>query len=214
VTDQLEIYDPINDNWEKGSPLPIPLSAYALVAHEGKLLLFGGWNGGSVEKKVYEYDPDADQWYPRTDMPTARAYPGVGISEGKIFVLGGFDGEKALAVNEIYSPEAEGGDTGPWVAGAALPQPRYAMGVASMVDTLHVIGGVGEGGESLPSIELPAGAAAWEIYDSPFDGQWAFLGLAPIGTHLYLTGGEINGQPTANNLTYQAIYLINLPVVR
>jgi hypothetical protein len=49
VTDRFEIYDPLNDNWEKGSPLAIPLSAYAQVAYEGKLELFGGWNGESVE---------------------------------------------------------------------------------------------------------------------------------------------------------------------
>jgi len=214
VTDQLEIYDPLLDRWEKGAPLPVPLSGYALVAYEGKILLFGGWNGAAAEKGVYEYDPGSDQWVARSEMPTARAFPGIGISEGRIYVLGGFDGEKSLAVNEVYAPEAEGSDISPWVTGVPLPQPRYAMGVASMVDTLHVIGGVGDGEPSLPSLELPTGSPQWEIYENPFEGQWSSFGLAPIGTHLYLTGGEINGQPTANNLTYQAIYLINLPVVR
>ena len=147
-------------------------------------------------------------------MARCEAYPGVGIAEGRIYVIGGFDGEKPLAVSEIYIPDRERSEITPWEIGEPLPQPRYAMGVASLADTLHVIGGVGEENDTLPSLELLPQSEMWDVYQNPFEGQWSRLGLVPVGTHLYLTGGDFDGSPTANNLTYQAIFLVNLPVVR
>lgn len=214
LTNILEIYDPSQDRWERGVSLPMPLSSYGLAAYEGKIYLFGGWDGEKAVNSVYEYDPDLDVWVSKTPMPTPRAYPGVGVAEGMIYVFGGFDGEKSLVVNEIYIPDREGSEVSPWEIGEALPQPRYAMGVATLADTLHVIGGVGEGPNTLPSLELLPQSETWEVYQNPFEGQWSQLGLVPLGTHLYLTGGDFNGNPTANNLTYQALFLVNLPVVR
>jgi DNA-binding CsgD family transcriptional regulator/N-acetylneuraminic acid mutarotase len=214
VTSVLEIYSPIEDEWEKGADIPIELSAYAMVSYEGYLYLFGGWDGKNAVNSVFQYDPDADKWQSLTTMPTARAFPGVSIVEGKIYVIGGYDGEKALLTNEIYTPDLEDNTKSPWEIGESLPDPRYAMGVASLVDTLHVFGGIGESGEPLPSLEYSNSLRSWETYQSPFKGQWSQLGLVPVGTNLYLVGGDINGLPTGINLTYQAIYTINIPIVR
>jgi DNA-binding CsgD family transcriptional regulator len=214
TSDVLEIYDPELDKWLLGGTLPSGISGYGLATFEGKLFLFGGWDGENVVDHVYIYDPDLDSWSQGTRLPTARAYPGVGVSEGRIFIVGGFDGEKALNTNEIYQPNLEGELDSPWISGEKLPQPRYAMGVASLAETLHVFGGVGEGSESLPSLEYSTILGSWESYQKPFEDQWSHLGIVPVGTHLYLVGGAINEKPTASNLTYQAIYLINLPVVR
>jgi DNA-binding CsgD family transcriptional regulator len=214
VTDVLEIYSPIEDEWEKGDDLPIGLSAYALVSYEGYLYLFGGWDGKNAVNSVYQYNPESDQWQALTPMPTARAFSGVSIIEGNIIVIGGYDGERALATNEIYIPDLEDSENSPWELGEPLPNPRYAMGVASMVDTMHVFGGIGETGDPLPSLEYSNRLGSWEIYQSPFDGQWSHLGLVPVGTNLYIVGGDINSIPTGINLTYQAIYTINIPIVR
>lgn len=214
VTNVLEIYSPIDDEWEKGADVPIGLSAYVMVSYEGYLYLFGGSDGKNAVNSVFQYDPDADKWQSLASMPTARAFPGVSIVEGKIYVIGGHDGEKALMTTEIYSPDLEDSAKSPWEIGESLPDPRYAMGVASLVDTLHVFGGIGESGEPLPSLEYSNSLRSWETYQSPFKGQWSQLGLVPVGTNLYLVGGDINGLPTGINLTYQAIYTINIPIVR
>jgi len=53
--------------------------------------------------------------------------------------------------------------------------------------------------------------------DRSYDGSGNNLANSTwgaAGTQLYLVGGELNGVPTTNNLSYQAIYLINFPVVR
>jgi DNA-binding CsgD family transcriptional regulator/N-acetylneuraminic acid mutarotase len=214
VTDVLEIYSPIEDEWEKGAEIPTRLSAYAMVSYEGYLYLFGGWDGRQAVNSVYKYDQDSDYWRELTPMPTARAFPGVSIVEGKIFVIGGYDGEKALSTNERYIPDLEESKKSPWERGESLPNPRYAMGVASLADTIYVIGGESDRDEALGYIELSSQSSEWKDFGETFDTGWSHLGIVPVGTHFYLTGGELDGVLTNQNLAYQAIYLINLPVVR
>jgi DNA-binding CsgD family transcriptional regulator len=212
-TDELEIYDPRGDAWEPGPPLPAPLSGSALAAFEGKLYLFGGWDGQKAVASVYQFDPDRAEWLERTPMPTARAFAGAGVSFGRIYVFGGYDGEDALAVTEVYAPDQDGVGLA-WSEGPPLPQPRYNMGVASLADIIHVVGGVGEGGAALPALEFPPQADGWQTFDVPVAQVWQGLGVVPLGTRLYLVGGGLEGEPSAQNLAYQAIYVVSLPVIR
>jgi DNA-binding CsgD family transcriptional regulator/N-acetylneuraminic acid mutarotase len=214
VSSILEIYSPIENIWEKGAELPTGLSAYAMVSYEGYLYLFGGWNGKKVVNTVYQYDPNSDNWQVLSPMPTGRAFPGVSVIEGKIFVIGGYDGEKALATNEVYLPDLEESKDSPWEIGEPLPRPRYAMGVASLADTIYVIGGESDHVDTLGYIEFSLNSSNWTYFGEIFDSNWSHLGIVPIGTHLYLMGGNLDGTLTNQNLAYQAIYLINLPVIR
>jgi Kelch motif len=214
ITSSLEIYDPIADRWDKGQPLPDALSGYAMVTYEGKFLLFGGWDGDGFVDSVYEYIPDQDAWFSATPMPTARGFAGAAPAGGRIYVFGGFDGQNALDVNEVYLPANIGNGEPAWQTADPLPSPRYNMGVASLADIIHVVGGTGEEDTPLPSLQFPALTGEWEIYDSPLIGSWTQMGMGTAGTHIYLIGGELNGSPSTNNLSYQAIYLINLPVIR
>jgi DNA-binding CsgD family transcriptional regulator/N-acetylneuraminic acid mutarotase len=213
VVSTLEIYDPTTDSWEPGSPIPDALSGYALTTFEGKFFIFGGWDGTAVVDSVYEYNPDSNEWIERSSMPTARAFAGAAVSEGQIYVFGGFDGEKPLSVNELYLPANEGGGS-PWEIAEPLPSPRYRMGVASLADIIHVIGGIGIDNTAQSSLQFPPQTQEWESYDNPLTGTWSQMGIGAAGTHIYVVGGELNGAPTTNNLSYQAIYLVNFPVVR
>ena len=42
----------------------------------------------------------------------------------------------------------------------------------------------------------------------------AHVGIVPVGSYLYVIGGQLNGDPSGQNLAYQAIYTIVLPVLR
>jgi DNA-binding CsgD family transcriptional regulator len=214
VTNLLEVFDPEKGVWEVRAPLPVGLSGYGLATFEGKLYLFGGWDGYQVSASTFEYNPDLDGWRQLSSMPTARVFPGVGVSGGKLFVFGGFDGQSPLAVNEIYLPEREGGENLPWVEAEPLPEPRYAMAVASLADIIHVVGGLSDQPGQLPSLEFTASRGTWEKYDSPLPSPWSELGMTAAGTHLYLVGGNLNNTISGNVLSYQAIYLVNLPVIR
>ena len=208
VTDVFESYDPRRDQWERRAPLPVALSGYALVAFEGKLYVFGGWDGQKFLASVYEYDSDQDKWFERMPMPTARGFAGAAAAGGKIYVIGGYDGKEALAVNEEYLPER---DT--WSRRAPLPAGRYALGVTSIADIIYVVGGEGGTGSTLPPLQYIHQQDQWQEFEGPLSENWSHLGVVPTGTHLYILGGRLGGISTAQNLSYQAIYTILIPVI-
>ncbi len=208
VTDALESYDPRRGQWERRAPLPVALSGYALVTFEGKLYVFGGWDGQKFLASVYEYDSGQDKWIERMPMPTARGFAGAAIAGGKIYVLGGYDGKNALAVNEEYIPEH---DT--WSGHTPLPAGRYALGVASIADIIYVVGGEGKADSLLHPLQYVHQQDQWQEFESPFSQRWSHLGLVPLQTQLYGVGGRWNDIPAAQNLSYQAIYTILIPVI-
>ena len=208
VTDVLESYDPRRAVWERRASLPVALSGYALVAFEGKLYIFGGWDGQKFLASVYEYDPGQDNWIKRTPMPTARGFAGAAIAGGKIYVVGGTDGKSALAVNEEYSPELDN-----WTRHAPIPEARFAAGMTSVADIIYLVGGEGKAGSSLLPLQYVHQQDQWQEFESPHSENWSHLGLVPFQTQLYGVGGWQNNMPATQNLSYQAIYTILMPVI-
>jgi len=210
----LEIFDSQANTWQAGASLPVALSAYALAAYEGKLYLFGGWDGTVVLREVYSYDPAEDAWTQRASMPTARAFAGAAVAGEKVFVIGGTDGKRSLRANESYQPSLDhDGGSQPWGSGAALPAGRYGMGVVSLADIIHVIGGIEEKGQAL-SLEYFPQNDRWLEFGSLGERGWSNLGVVALGPNMHVLGGKLDGAPTGSNLAYQAIYMINMPIIK
>jgi DNA-binding CsgD family transcriptional regulator len=212
-TDVLEFFDPHTGAWDKAAPLPVVLSAYALVAFEGRLYLFGGWDGKQYFDSVYQYDPSADAWKNLPSMPGARAFAGAAAAAGKIFVIGGRDEKGPLVSNQAFQPGADAG-TSPWAAAASLPEARYAMGVTSVADFIHVVGGLGTGQDALPSLEYLPSTDTWRMYESSQDAPLSDLGLASMEGFIYQAGGNYQNAPTAGAEKFQALFTISIPLVR
>jgi len=213
VTEILEIYDPRAESWSEGAKLPQKMSAYALATYEGKIYLFGGWDGESYLYLTYVYDPDDDAWEERTPMPTARGFAGAAEAGGKIFVIGGFDGEVALDVNEVYEGVLEGGEEGPWGEGIPMPEGRYGMGVSNVGGNLLLISGKsGDNNENF-AYEYLIHIDEWRKFPHPFGQVWEKMGVAINGTLMYLFGGEFENQAAPNNYVYTAIYTVVLPII-
>jgi DNA-binding CsgD family transcriptional regulator len=208
VTDVLESYDPRRTLWEKHASLPVALSGYALAAFEGKLYVFGGWDGQKFLASVYEYDPGQDKWSKRTSMPTARGFAGAAMAGGKIYVVGGTASGQALTVNEEYSPELDN-----WTPRARIPEARFAVGMTSVADIIYLVGGEGKTGASLPPLQYIHQQDQWQEFESPLSENWSHLGLVPFQTQLYGVGGWWNDMPATQNLSYQAIYTIIIPII-
>ena len=211
LSDQLLAYDFINGNWQDLSPLPIPLSAYALVAFEGKVYLFGGWDGSNYLNLVLRYDPTLDAWIEMAPMPTSRGFAGAAISGGRIHLIGGFNGKRSLIDHDVYFPDREGETTSPWEKATPLATPRYALGVASLADIIYVVGGLGEMSD-LESVAYLPHNDHWQVFETPEGAVGAYLGVQPVGSYLYLLGGQLNSIPIRQNLAYQAIFTTLLPV--
>jgi len=86
--------------------------------------------------------------------------------------------------------------------------------VASIADIIHVVGGEGETGSTLPPLQYVHQQDKWQAFESPHSENWSHLGLVPFQTQLYGVGGRWNGMHAAQNLSYQAIYTIMLPIVK
>jgi len=213
ISDQLLVYDQLLDSWEQGSPLPVSLSAYALTAFEGRLYVFGGWNGSAYVNDVFEYDPSLDVWHEKTPLPTARGFAGAAVSGGKIHILGGFDSGSDLAVHEVYSPAQDVSGGSPWSTLAPLPEPRSRFGVVSVADILHLVGGQGESNNQQALKYFPT-RDVWEPFTTPLDGIWTDLGVVPIGTFLQALGGRLDGAIINKNISYQAIYTVGIPILQ
>jgi N-acetylneuraminic acid mutarotase len=214
LTDVLEVYDPLEDSWEQSASLPLPISAYASVAFEGKLYLFGGINASGYQDVVLTYDPATDDWHELAPMPTARGYSGAVVSGNKIFVIGGFDDNKALAVNEVYYPERDNVGANPWSEGTPLPDGRYGMGIVSIADIIYVLGGKSSEENQLQTLQYSSQEEEWELISSSDSETWVFLGLIPIQTELFAIGGVLNNELTERNISHKVIYTINLPLIR
>jgi hypothetical protein len=213
-TDILEAYDPVQDRWEQRASLPIALSAYSLASFEGQIYLFGGWDGNRYMNAVYKYEPSRNEWVTLTPMSTARAFAGAALAAGKIFVIGGYDGKHPLATNEIYSPDREGSQESPWSQGRPLPQARYAMGMTSVADIVHIIGGEGEPRTQLLPLEYFSHKDEWQTFESPLTQPWSRFSLVALETQLYLIGGRFGDHLAGRNLSYQAIFTVLFPEIQ
>jgi len=102
--DVLEIYDPRHNTWSTGAPLPEPLSAYAIAAFEGKLYLFGGWDGKAPVSTTYIYDPKTDIWDEGQSIGFSMFGAMAAVANEKIVIVGGTNGAKLLNNFNAYFP--------------------------------------------------------------------------------------------------------------
>ena len=208
----LEVYDISQNTWSQRAPLPVAVSGYALAAYEGRLYLFGGWDGQKALDSVYEYDPSLDQWTERSPMPSGRAFAGAAIASGRVYVMGGWDGADALTANEVYSPTSEELPAGPWSLAAPLPEARYATGVATIADIIYVVGGLGQADTRIGLLYFSQNNT-WQQTEPAPQPVGAHFGMVSISTHLHLVGGELAAQSSAQNLAYQAILTLSIPLI-
>ena len=215
-SDILEIYDLRQDLWSKGANLPAARSDYALAASEGKLYLFGGWDGQEYTSDVYSYDPQSDTWSKRSPLPGKVGQAAAATLEDGIYLIGGTDGRQALTSNRVYYPERDLNQGNPWEELAPLPAGRYGMGAASLIDEIYILGGVGSGNSeaALPPLEYDAQDNQWVQFEAPPEAVGAFSALLASGTQLHLLGGQTSSGLTSIHRTYQAVYTILLPVVQ
>ena len=214
----LEVYDPREDTWESRAPLPLPLSGYALAAHEGRLYLFGGWNGKEISAKVFMYDPLEDQWQERSPLSQARQYASAVSLGGKILLVGGLGTSGPLDLVEAYYPERESSGEPAWEVKKSLPHPGYAFGLAVLTGQIHLVGGLDENGAlQSTAYKYLAQNDFWIETEAPPQSPGAFLAAIPVAEEnlLHLFGGEDSTtQPLDQHLTYQGVYTVLIPLVQ
>ncbi len=206
VTDVLEIYDPRQNTWTRGASLPAPRSGVALAAFEGRLYLFGGWDGNAYAAETWTYDPQENAWETLTPLSVPRAYALAVTTDNGIHLLGGKNAAGPLALHEIYAPAREGSAEGPWRADVSLPQAvarPLGGNVANLVylfapDATRTQGWV-----------FTENSDAWNPLEAPPAPLDSGTAVAPLGAYLHFLGGE-RGQ----HWTYQAVYIVSIPAIQ
>lgn len=213
-TANLEVFDPRRNRWEQKASLPAALAGYALAAYEGRLYLFGGWDGKTPVAGVYEYDPGTDQWQVRSSLTSPRVYAAAVTANGRIYLLGGFDGANALSLNQVYNPGRDAAGENPWEDRAPLPAGRAAMAGASLANLVFLAGGMPRASAQQDLLEYIPHDDRWLALDAPLAPLGMLPGGVPLAERLYVFGGEQDGIPQAFHQAYQAVYTIGIPILQ
>lgn len=214
MTDILDIFDPERNVWLQGAKLPQAVSAYALVSFEGRLYLFGGWDGSRYLASVFIYDPASDTWSEGYPMPTPRAYLSAAVSGRKIFVIGGKNKQGNLSVNEVYAPDLTPAQKDSWKIGQPLPLESADWKVVSLADLIYACGEIQA--KSAPSYGILVYISQtdnWQLISNQPDLPAQQAGLVGFGTNIYVIGGMQAGAPTADLWTQRVIFLVNIPII-
>ncbi len=209
IADQLNIYDPGQNRWQQGPRLPEPRSDYALAAYEGKLYLFGGWDGTKATSTVYEYAPDQAQWTTCQPLPMARSRSAAVVAGGKMYLIGGQDSQHPLEEVESFSPAGDCRLT-TWKAATPLPTNHGVLDAVSLGDILYVFT---QQGQTLGILTLLPGATAWA--STPLQAKWITpqTRLASEGNNLHLLVGNSPSQAPTNHWAYRVYYAIVIPLI-
>jgi DNA-binding CsgD family transcriptional regulator len=209
LTSEVEVFDPRQNTWEEHAPLPTPRSGYALVSFEGRLYLFGGWDGSKAVNTVFEYIPDEDTWRERTPMPTARMFCAATVAGGKIFVIGGTNGPQNFNVNEVYYPQRDMGGESPWETQQPMPDALGEVTATSIANTVFVVGETLEG--TLGLYDYLPQKNQWEKIQPGPQESLNQPGMIAFDTFLYFIGGKKDRQYSKDTFAYEAVYRIILP---
>jgi hypothetical protein len=211
-TEVLEIYDPREDDWEKGASMPWPVSAYAMAAFEGQLFVFGGWDGRETLDEVFIYDPVGDIWREGKKMSIASQDAGAVALTDRIIVLGGRNESGTLKDALAYFPSRDNEGEDPWIEHIPLPEGRYNFGVTSISDNIYILGGHPEG-QDRPMEGLLLLDGEWIPFPAIQDFDQRDIAMVSLDSLLVL----FDNQPDLGYSpvwTYQAFYYsIYIPFV-
>lgn len=179
-TNKLFVYDPVNDKWKYGKPMPTARGALSAQFVDGVLYAIGGQRSSDIDPSQIlntneAYDPTSDTWTSKSPMLTSRHHAAASTVDGKIYVLGGRAvNNSALAnmnVNEMYDPIKN-----TWISLEPMPTKRSGISAATYNGSVFIFGGEDAGGVN------PKTYGNNEVFD-PSIGIWISKQSLPTPRH-------------------------------
>jgi len=131
-TDSTEIYK--DGAWTAGPKLPSTLHDHCQVEVNGKVIITGGWNHGTINQTLVM---EVDKWNSVASMKNGRYYHACVEFEGEAFVFGGTSTHNSrLASVEIYNLAEDS-----WRNGPDLPIALAGAQAVVHDDVIYVLGG-------------------------------------------------------------------------
>jgi hypothetical protein len=212
-TDILEIYDPRQDVWERGASLPKKISNYAMADFEGKLYIFGGWDGEKPLMDVYVYDPEEDVWGEGTPMAIARQDAGAVALADKIVVLGGRNTNGDLKDAKAYFSSRDVNDEKAWEQFDELPFELNKVRVVRISDAIYVFGSETSDFRNEKVLGIVYSSDEWVSLSTSLSCNNCSINVISPSSLLYII--KVNDELTKSEIwSYQAFYYnIYLPFV-
>jgi N-acetylneuraminic acid mutarotase len=136
------VYDPTTDSWSNAAPLPVPKGSPSAVVLDGQLWAIGGRSGPDDFGDVDVYDAATDTWSPGPSIDP-RGTAGAVVVCGMIVLIGG----ESQAANTVLSDVLLLAD-GTWTPAQSMPTARSFARTVVLDDTIYVVGGSTNYGQS------------------------------------------------------------------
>jgi len=180
--------------WEVKAPLPHPRTEVAAALWRGRIAVIGGIDGLlRTTGTVQIYDPVADTWVVGPPLPRGVHHAMAAGFSDRVYLIGGLTGIRFAPATGVYV------FNGTWREAAELPEPLGAGGIAVLDERIHVVSGVGRGGNVAAHYAYDPAAARWErraVLPLARD----HLALASFQGRLYAIGGRLGGKTSRNTV--------------
>jgi hypothetical protein len=186
--------------------LPEPRSRYGLTSFEGRLYLFGGWDGSNFCADVFIYDPTTEEWSEGAPLPTPRRNAGAVAVNERVYVIGGENQNGAVKATESFDPTS--GNSGGWESVLPLPTAVSVPAVTGMLDTVVVF----DPNQHIAAQYMPA-LDTWESIEIPRSIPISSR-VAVLGTSLFVFGYPSSDRDIAASVSeYKIVFTTFLPNV-
>lgn len=158
----------------------------AALLPDGRVLVAGGHNGGSVETSAAIYNPATGIWSLTGSMNTARYFHTMTLlANGRVLVTGGSDGSSPAASAEIYDPA-----TSMWSLTDSMSTGRNQHTATLLADGRVLVTGGDNGSSKDASAEIydPA-TGTWSLTDSMSAARYVHTATRLSDGRVLVTGG-------------------------
>ncbi len=184
VTGAVEIYDPEDDLWTRGSSKPVPATYVSAAVIASDVYVPGGCDAeGTPIRTVEVYDVASDTWREVSPLPQPRCAYALTSWDEKLYLFGGWDGERYVATVYVYDPQADA-----WSEGIPMETKQGFAAAAALRDRLYVVGGYDDKRELATCAIYDPAKQVWDKC-APLAVGRGGLGLVALGGRLYAIGG-------------------------
>jgi DNA-binding CsgD family transcriptional regulator/N-acetylneuraminic acid mutarotase len=184
ISDAVEIFDPAENAWRAGEPIPLAVANVGAVLVDGLIYLPGGLTAASTASDVLAvYDPEADAWTEGPALPAPRFGYALAVWDGRLYLFGGSDGQRYVADTFVYDPSDQN-----WSTRAPLPAARAFAAAGAFKDQVVVVGGYDGEQEFDRCDRYDPAADSWSPC-APLQLARGGIGAAVVLEDLYVVGG-------------------------
>ncbi len=193
---ELEVYDPLTDNWTQLASMSVGRNHTAGAFINGKFYVAGGRGSPNAANALEAYDPNTDRWTRLADMPTGRSGIGAGAVNGELYVFGG-EVPVLHSEVEVYNPLNNS-----WQSLPPMPTPRHGIFASVIGNAVYIpSGGIVQGLGTTNVNEVFTVNTATTVSAASFVGNLSSKAIVTgFGTGLATTTLDAPSQPLPTNL--------------